>query len=173
MESQITVKDTPAAQIPVLKSLLQTEDHAMTTIKIHRPPIDLTDLCQNRLSHKVLCSASAHRTGCHQWIDGNQITPQWLTEVTPDLVVETFMDANYYHYGSDELDILRNFNEQSANLVDEDEVVTLKAVAPAEDTSTEITLADEMQELDHAVPDTWSDRSEVDRASSGRSHCEG
>ena len=49
-------------------------------------------------NHQVLLSYKPHRPGCHQWRPAQTTLAAQIRELQPNVIVECYLDAKYYHY---------------------------------------------------------------------------
>ena len=103
---------------------------------------------------KLMLSTKPHHTGCHVWREVCEVTQSEVTEIKPDVIVECYLDAKYYHYNPAELNDLHNVSDNFKILLDCDEVLTINQATM--DTINACTSIDDnnFKELDNACP-TW------------------
>ena len=77
-------------------------------------------------NHQVLLSCKPHRPGCHQWRPAHTTFAHQIRELQPDVIVERYLDAKYYHYDPVELFELAAFNETVESLLEEANIVTIE-----------------------------------------------
>ena len=77
--------------------------------------------------HQVLLSCKPHRPGCHQWRPLQQNIDAEIQELKPDVIVERYLDAKYYHYDPEDIYELSDYNVYAENLAESDNVVTLNS----------------------------------------------
>ena len=76
---------------------------------MHTMPFS-ADLLPVHSGHQVLLSSKPHKTGCHVWKPVNDSTKREVQELNPDVIVECYLDAKYYHYDPVELtDLPENY----------------------------------------------------------------
>ena len=49
-------------------------------------------------NHQVVLSCKPHRPGCHQWRPMQSNLTTNIKELQPDVIVECYLEAKYYHY---------------------------------------------------------------------------
>ena len=76
---------------------------------------------------------------------------QEVQQLNPDVVVECYLDAKYYHYDPVELNDIVDFNANFANLVEQDNIVTVDD-AFLEEYNMCTPVDDNFKELDNAGP---------------------
>ena len=54
-------------------------------------------------NHQVLLSCKPHRPGCHQWRPMQPTINADIKELQPDVIVERYLDAKYYHYDPEDI----------------------------------------------------------------------
>ena len=89
------------------------------------PPFPDDLFCQKFPYNKVTLSTKLHRTGCHVWREVCEITRSEVTEIKPDVIVECYLDAKYYHYNPAELNDLSNVSDNFKTLTDCDDMRTI------------------------------------------------
>ena len=79
-----------------------------------------------------------------------------IKELQPDVKVECYLDAKYYHY--DPVDMLEfvEFNETVENLIEADDIVTLQYME-TDEFNAALTLNDNFQKLEEACPEWQQD----------------
>ena len=61
-------------------------------------------------NHQVLLSCKPHRPGCHQWRPLQQEVNANTKELQPNVVVERYLEAKYYHYDPEDIYELSDYN---------------------------------------------------------------
>ena len=102
--------------------------------------------------HHVLLSCKPHRPGCHQWRRLQQDIHAEIQELKPDVIVERYLDAKYYHYDPEDIQELSDYNVNAEHLAELDNVVTLNSIETDEYLAN-ASLNDNFQELEKTVPD--------------------
>ena len=82
-----------------------------------------------------------------------------VQQLNPDVIVECYLGANYYHYDTEELHDLVDFNANLANLVKEDKIVTVKNAAEDE-YNLSASIDENFKELEIACP-SWDTNTEA------------
>ena len=109
--------------------------------------------------HEVLFSCKPHRPGCHQWRPLQPQAREDLKELKPDVIVERYLDAKYYHYDPEEIYEMCEYNAKAKYLAESDQIVTLTSMETDEH-SMQASLNDNMQELVNTVPE-WEKETQV------------
>ena len=78
--------------------------------------------------------------------------PQVHDELQPDVIVERYLDAKYYQYPPDQVKEMSEYISNATYLADSDQIVTLNAME-TDDISASASLRDNLQELEHSVPE--------------------
>ena len=98
------------------------------------------DILQNvHPYHEVLLSCKPHRSGCHQWRPMQHRIHDDLKELQPDVIVERYLDAKYYHYAPEDLYDMCDYNPNAKYLAESDQIVTLTSME-TEDCSLQASL---------------------------------
>ena len=130
-----------------------------STMVMHTRPFS-DDILQNgHPYHEVLLSRKPHRPGCHQWRPRQQQVHADLKELQPDVIVEKYLDAKYYHYAPEDLYELSDYNVNATYLAESDQIVTLTSME-TEDYSVNASLQGNFQELDKTVPE-WDQETQI------------
>ena len=108
---------------------------------------------------QVLLSCKPHLPGCHQWRPLQQNINAEIQELKPDVIVERYLDAKYYHYDPEYIHELSDYNVNAENLAESDNVVTLNSIETDEYLAN-ATLNDNFQELEKTVPE-WDQDTKV------------
>ena len=104
----------------IAKSLLQDVKRTWSTM-VRRTMQFSEDLFQAiRLNHQVLLSCKPHRPGCHQWRPMRSDLTAEIKELQPDVIVECYLEAKYYHYDPTDMLELVEFNATFENLIELD-----------------------------------------------------
>ena len=75
-----------------------------------------------------------------------------LKELKPDVIVERYLDAKYYHYDPEDIYELSDYNVNGKYLAESDQVVTVNSIE-TEECSANASLNDNFQELEKTVPE--------------------
>ena len=51
-----------------------------------------------------------------------------IQELQPDVIVERYLDAKYYHYPLDQVQDMSDYNSSATYLADSDQIMTLSAM---------------------------------------------
>ena len=106
-------------------------------------------------NHQVLLSWKPHRPGCHQWRPIRSDLTAEIKELQPDVIVECYLEAKYYHYEPMDMFDLVVFNKAVENLIESDDIVTIQN-AEADEYNLTLSLNDNFQELEKACPE-WQE----------------
>ena len=141
------------------EALLVPEAAIWSTIVMHTYPFT-HDILQNvHPYHEVLLSCKPHRPGCHQWRPLQPHIHEDLKELKPDVTVERYLDAKYYHYDLEELYEMCKYNTNAKYLAESDQIVTLTSMETNE-YSIQASLNDNLKELANTVPE-WEKETQV------------
>ena len=111
----------------IAKSLLRDASNTWSTMVMRATPFP-TNLFQDiHPHHQVLLSCKPHRPGYHQWRPAQTTLATEIRELQPDAIVECYLNAKYYHYDPVEILDLVDFNATVANLLEEDNIVTVES----------------------------------------------
>ena len=102
--------------------------------------------------HEVLLSCKPHRPGCHQWRPLLSQIHDDMKNFQPDVIVERYLDAKYYHYDPEEIHDMGDYNCNAEYLADSDQIVTLTAME-TDPSSMSASLQDNLRELEHSIPE--------------------
>ena len=80
-------------------------------------------------------------------------------ELKPDVIVERYLDAKYYHYDPEDIYESSDYNVNAKYLAESDKVVTLNSTE-TEGCSANASLNDNFQELEKTVPE-WDQDTQV------------
>ena len=86
-------------------------------------------------------------------------TSSEIQELKPDVIVERYLDAKYYHYDPEDVYELCDYNVNAENLAESDNVVTLNSIETDEYLAN-ASLNDNFQELEVTVPE-WDQGTKV------------
>ena len=75
-----------------------------------------------------------------------------IRALQPDVIVERYLDAKYYQHPPDQVQEMSEYNSNATYLADSDQIMTLNAME-TDDISTLASLRDNLQELEHSVPE--------------------
>ena len=75
-----------------------------------------------------------------------------IKELQPDVIVECYLEARYYHYDPEDIYELVDYNVKAENLVESDDIVTMQYIENDEYSAT-ASLNDNFQELETACPE--------------------
>ena len=103
----------------------------------------------------VLLFCKPHRPGCHQWRPMQNDVNVDIKELQPDVIVERYLEAKYFHYDPEHIYELSDYNVHADNLVESDSLVTMQFIQ-ADEYSASASLNDNFQELDKghkAIPE--------------------
>ena len=96
---------------------------------MYTQPYPSDDLLQHvRPYHEVLFSCKPHRPGCHQWKPMHLRVHDEIRELQPDVIVERYLDAKYYHHPPDQVQEMSEYNSNATYLADSDQIMTLNAM---------------------------------------------
>ena len=139
-------------------ALMVPEAATWSTMVTHTHPFS-DDILQNvHPYHEVLLSCKPHRPGCHQWRPLQQQIHDDLKVLQPDVIVERYLDAKYYHYDPEDIYDLSDYNTNAKYLAESDHIVTLTSIET--ECSVKASLNDNFQELDKTVPE-WDKGTQV------------
>ena len=82
-----------------------------------------------------------------------------LKVLQPDVIVERYLDAKYYHYDPEDIYDMSDYNATAKYLAESDRIVTLNPIE-TEECSVKASLNDNFQELDKTVPE-WDQETQV------------
>ena len=101
----------------IVKALLEHVNDTWSTMAMRtRPRSD--DLFQHiHPNHQVLLSCKPHRPGCHQWRPMQQNINADIKELQPDVIVERYLDAKYYHYDPEDIYEFGDYNGHRDNAI--------------------------------------------------------
>ena len=134
----------------IAKSLLQDVNSMWSTMVMRTMPFS-EDLFQSIYpNHQVLLSCKSHRPGCHQWRPMRSDLTAEIKELQPDVIVECYLKAKYYHYDPTDMLELVDFNANVENLTESDNVVTVQHME-TDEFNAALTLNDNFQELETAL----------------------
>ena len=135
----------------IAKPLLEHVNNAWSTMVMRAQPFS-DDLFQCiHPNHQVLLSCKPHRPGRHQWKPMQMDITADIKELQPDVIVECYLDAKYYHYDPADIYELTNFNVNVENIVEVNDTATVLNIQP-EECSAAASLND-IQELEKACPE--------------------
>ena len=145
------IKDILEDKIRAVKELLQDREDTPTSLSLiscagHRCQRSYSQ--DTQMHDKVLLSAR----GCHVWMDAKKVSSEFISSVQPDLMVESYLDAKYYHYSSKELEPLLTILTASEALAQEDAVPTLTRRVPRKPVQVCASIDDNFNELENACP---------------------
>ena len=142
----------------IVNALLEHVNEAWSTMVTRTRPFS-DDLFQHIYPHhQVFLSCKSHRPGCHQWRPLQQNNDADIKDLEPDVIVERFLDAKYYHYDPEDIYELSDYNVYAENLAESDEIVTLRSIET--DCMANASLNDNFQELEKTVPE-WDQDTKV------------
>ena len=75
-----------------------------------------------------------------------------IKELQPDVIVERYLDAKYYHYNLEDIYELGDYNVYAENVAESDDIVTMQFIE-ADEYSATASLDDNFQELEKTVPE--------------------
>ena len=117
------------------------------------------DLFEHVHPHHQVLSCKPHRPGCHQWRPLQQHIHAEIQKLKPDVIVERYLDAKYYHYDPEDVYELSDYNVNAEHLAESDNVVTLHSIA-TDEYRANASLSDNFQELEKTVPE-WDQDTQV------------
>ena len=121
----------------IVKALLEHVNDTWSTMVMRTRPFT-DDLFQHiHPNHQVLLSCKPHRPGCHQWRPMQKNINADIKELQPDLIVERYLDAKYYHYDPEDIYELGDYNVYAENLAESDNIVIMQFVETDEYSATE------------------------------------
>ena len=109
--------------------------------------------------HKILMTTEPHKPGCHTWRQTSTSMRQEVQELNPDVIVECYLDAKYYHYDPVELIDLADINATFANLVNEDYIASVEEIVVDEHNAC-VSVEENIKELDNVCP-PWGKNAEM------------
>ena len=112
----------------IVEALLVPEAVTWSTMVMHTHPFSDDILQHVHPYHEVLLSCKPHRPGCHQWRPMQQQVHADLEELKPDVIVERYLDAKYYHYDPEDIYKLNDYNVNAKYFTESDQVVTLNSI---------------------------------------------
>ena len=140
----------------IAEALLVPKTVIWSTMVMHTSPFK-SDILQNVYPHhEVLLSCKPHRPRCHQW---RPLQPQVHDDVQdfqPDVIVERYLDAKYYHYDPEEIYDMCDYNCNATYLAESDHAVTLTAME-TDESSMLASIHDNFRELETTVPE-WEEK---------------
>ena len=144
----------PSEYQSALHTLLDQSQHLLSDVVVHRPPLQLQWLSAVQPYHQIMMSKCPHKMGCHEWIPVQSVTEEYISALQPDLVIESFLDAKYYRFQPDELDMIIPISSMTRAELDKDNVVTVKPVEydTSPEAIAEMDLVEEIGSLERAVP---------------------
>ena len=90
----------------IVNALLEHVNETWSTMVTRTRPFS-DDLFQHiHPHHQVLLSCKPHRPGCHQWRPLQQNIDADIKELEPDMIVERYLAAKYYHYNPEDINEL-------------------------------------------------------------------
>ena len=131
---------------------LMIPQHALWSTMVlytHPYPPDLLQVVHSH--HEVLLSCKPHRPGCHQWKPLHLQVHDEIRELQPDVIVECYLDAKYYHHPLEHFQEMTEYNSNATYLAESDPILTLNAME-SDDVSLLASLRSNLQELEHSVP---------------------
>ena len=143
----------------IVEALLVPEAATWSTMVMHTHPFSDDTLKNVHPYHEVLLSCKPHRPGFHQWRPMQQQVHADLKELQPDVIVERYLDAKYYHYDPEDIYELSDYNVNATYLAESDQIVTLNSIE-AEECAVHASLNDNFQELEKTVPE-WDQETQV------------
>ena len=75
-----------------------------------------------------------------------------IKELQPDVIVECYLEAKYYHYNPEDIYELVDYNVNAQNLSESDDIVTVQKIE-TDEYSAAASLNDNFQELEKACPE--------------------
>ena len=136
----------------MVEALMIPRDALWSTLMMYTQPYP-SDLLQHvRPYHEVLFSCKPHRPGCHQWKPVHLQVYDEIRDLQPDVIVERYLDAKYYQHPPDRVQEMSEYNSNATYLATSDQIMTLNAME-TDDTSMSASLRDNLQELEHSVPE--------------------
>ena len=126
---------------------------------MHTIPFSTDLFAQVHLGQQVLMSSTPCKTGCHVWKPVNDSTKREVEELNPDVVIECYLDAQYYHYDPVELTDLPENYVNFAHLANSDDVVTVRQ-AEMENVYASPSIDDNFKDLVNACP-SWEQNIEM------------
>ena len=151
--------DMTESPCTIVEALMVPAAATWSTMVMHTHPFT-HDILQNvHPYHEVLLSCKPHRPGCHQWRPLQSHIHDDLKELKPDVIVERYLDAKYYHYDPEELYEMCEYNANAEYLAESDHIVTLTSMETDEH-SMQASLNDNLQELVNTVPE-WEKETQV------------
>ena len=153
--------ETQSDPCTIVEALVIPPDAMWTTLVMHTQPYPSDLLQQVHPYHAVLFSCKPHRPGCHQWKPVHPQVHDEIRELQPDVIVERYLDAKYYQYPPDQVKEMSEYNSNATYLADSDQIVTLNAME-TDDISTSVSLRDNLQELEHSVPEWQPETQSID-----------
>ena len=126
----------------------------LSDVVVHRPPLHLKCLSAVQPCHQIMMSKYPDKMGCHEWIPAQSVTEEYIDALQPDLVIESFLDAKYYRFQPDELDMIIPISAATRAELDNDAIVTAKPVEydTSPEAIAEMDLVEEIGSLERAVP---------------------
>ena len=151
--SKVDVRaDMTESPCTIAEALLVPEAAIWSTMVMRMHPFT-HDILQNvHPYHEVLLSCKPHRPGCHQWRPLQPHIHEDLKELKPDVIVERYLDAKYYHYDPEEICEMCEYNANAKYLAESDQIVTLTSME-TDEYPMQASLNDNFQELTNTVPE--------------------
>ena len=136
----------------MVESLMVPQDAMWSTMVMYTHPYP-PDLPQEvRPHHEILLSRKPHRPGCHQWKPLHVQVHDEIRELQPDVIVERYLDAKYYHHPPEHFQEMTDYNSNAIDLSESDQILTLNAME-TDDVSLLASLQSNLQELEHSIPE--------------------
>ena len=101
---------TESPSCTIAEALLVPEAATGSTMVMHTHPFRHDILRDVHPYHEVLLSCKPHRPGCHQWRPLQPHIHDDLKELKPDVIIERYLDAKYYHYDPEEIYEMSEYN---------------------------------------------------------------
>ena len=121
-----TVTESPSCTM--VEALPVPKTAIWSTMVMHTSPFSSDILQKVHPHHEVLLSCKPHRPGCHQWRPLLSQVHDDMKHFQPDVIVERYLDAKYYHHDPEELYDMGDYNCNAKYLADSDQIVTLTAM---------------------------------------------
>ena len=143
---------TESPTCTMVEALLVPKTAIWSTMVMHTSPFNSDILQKVHPYHEVLLSCKPHRPGCHQWRPLLSQVHDDMKHFQPDVIVERYLDAKYYHYDPEEIHDMGDYNCNAKYLADSDQIVTLTAME-TDPSSMSASLQDNLRELEHSIPE--------------------
>ena len=154
--SEVLVHPIEESTEHIVKSLLKDVNSTWSTMVMRTRPFSENLFQSVRPNHQVLLSCKPHRSGCHQWRPMQSTVNADIVELQPDVIVECYFEAKYYHYDPSDIYELVDFNVDAENLIESDNILAIQNIEK-DDYNAAASLNDNFHELETACPEWQQD----------------